>query len=1156
MKRFLESFNIRNKRFTLIIAAALICAVGIALADPSLIPSPSMFKDKTEATVDVSGKQNVWHVTVFDKDDGSEGTMRWAVEQAVAKGGKNIVALEAKLQYSSEHPIKKTISITGSPIIISEDVTILIHAIGSVEDVSSGTASCGGNTIKRTSGTGGIFKIIGDNTHGPKVRFQGLAFEGAATDGGRYDSDRSNDGAIQIEGEYTRVEVIGCTFRNNRAVGGGAIYGRGGTLYVRNTLFQSNRSLYGGAVDVSDMDVTFKACSFKDNTASTGDTMGRGGALFVGGFVDGTHDKLTIEGCSFTNNSANLHGGALCVNSVVRDATITNTTFTGNWVLQKGANWACGGAIYFENSANGRGTKKIESCTIVGNSVVYDGYHVMSAAIGGGIYANTGKYQAVEIRNSIIVGNSTSVTDAAKRGEDNAAFHAEHDGKHADIYGSASLMGYNLVAVVSENTTKTATDTVNPDFSDSAKGLYFVNWLSNGALVPAGWTVKGTSFDIAEEKTGPMAGAYGMTETVAVASIALKDTGTKDSLSGNPAFNKIPASELTTDIDAKAIMRADGRNGDIGATEVYFDSNNIIEPSFEEYKNVKNPLAYQYVPFKYMDALAKSGYPGFVKGAKNYGNDYVLLWSPTCTWFDVKTTIQAFICGSDVVMPYQLASGYSLISMQILPAYIVNGQYQHNYYASMMSVEKSKAPDTINGLSFPKAEITVREGEAIPVQLLIASADVTDPRMIWSVSSADNILRATAADADDPEYSGWAWVKGLHKGTATLKATSIRSMEVDADDEDFWAAATCKINVAYPASAVYIKSVSIESAAAELYLDSGAKGTLRVAFDKSDPNQAVNVPYSVEWSVSDETMAAVTQRASNPVWASITPLKAGTVVVTAKVTQGGELQEKDVYTANYTVVIKATGGGSIVDETPDGTAVSPVEPSISVPGVVTASPGFAADADVTAALIGTSAANITADSKGNLTLKNSLVSTAAGQAIAAAAKEGKLEAGTTVEGMHTLPIFTAAGNEPREIIAAGFAVSGDALFAETPKDVRLLKVFPDDREGRLFDFAATSGDYKDKTFTLLDGTNSVPEKIVAEESYTLVLFIRDYGDFDLDKIDNGSVTDPVALLQTKAPGGESNPGESSSSSGGGCSAGYGLLALLAIVPAALRRKKN
>lgn len=1152
MKRFIESFNIRNRRFTLLIAAVLICAVGIALADPSLIPSPSMFKEKTEATVDVSGKQNVWHVTVFDKDDGSEGTMRWAVEQAVAKGGKNIVALESKSSYSSEHPVGKTIFITESPIIISEDVTILIHAIGSNEDTSSGTASCGGNTIKRTSGTGGIFKIIGDKIHGPKVRFQGLVFEGATTAGSRYDSDRSNDGAIQIQGEHTRVEVIGCTFRNNRAIGGGAIYGRGGRLYARNTLFQSNRSLYGGAVDVSDMDATFKACSFKDNTASTGDMMGRGGALFVGGFVDGTHDKLTIEGCSFTNNGANLHGGALCVNSIVREAVITNTTFAGNWVLQKGANWACGGAVYFENSNNDRGTRRIESCTIVGNTAIYDGYHVEAAAIGGGIYANTGKYQAVEVRNSIIVGNSTSVTDAAQRGENNAAFHAEHDGKGADIYGTPKLMGYNLAAVVSENTTKTAADTVNPDFSDSTKGFYFVNWLSNGELVSSGWTTKGTSFDISEEKTGPMAGAYGITDTVAVATIPLKDTGTKDSLINNPAFNKIPASELTTDIDAKVIMRADGRNGDIGAAEIYFNNDSVVEPSFEKYNNVTNPKGYQYVPFNYMNALVKSGYPGFVKGTKNYGNDYVLLWSPTCTWFGVKTSIQAFVSGNDTVVPYQITP----ISMQILPAYMINGKFQSNYYSSMINpVEKSKTPDIIDGLSFTKNEITVREGEAIPVQLLIASADVTDPRMIWSVNSADNILRATAADADDPEYSGWAWVKGLHKGSATLTATSIRSMEEDPKNEEYWATAACTINVAYPAGAVYIKNISIESSAEEFYLDSSAKGTLRVVFDKSDPDQAVNVPYSVEWSVSDETIATVKQRASNPVWASLTPLKAGTVVVTAKVTQGGELQEKDIYKATYTVVIKATGGGDVVDETPEGAAVSPVKPSLSVSGIVTASPEFAADADVTAALIGTGASNITADSKGNLTLKNSLVSKAAGQAVAAAVKAGKLEAGTAVEGAQTLPIFTAAGNEPREVIAAGFAVSGDVLAAETPKDVRLLKVFPDDREGALFDFAAVSDDYKDKSFTVLDSANAVPEKIVSGDSYTLVVFIKDCGDFDLDNMDNGSVTDPVALLQTKSTGG-GTPADGSSSSGGGCNAGYGLLALLALVPAALRRKKG
>lgn len=1152
MKRFIESFNIRNRRFTLLIAAVLICAVGIALADPRLIPSPSMFKEKTEATVDVSGKQNVWHVTVFDKDDGSEGTMRWAVEQAVAKGGKHLIVLKAGGIYGSEHAVGKTINITGIPILIEGDLNLDIQAVGASE--GTGSASCGGNTIKRTSGTGGIFKIIGDKTHGPKIRFQGLVFEGATTAGNRYDSDRSNDSAIQIRGEYTRVEVIGCTFRNNRAIGGGAIYGRGGRLYARNTLFQSNHSLYGGAVDVSDMDATFKACSFKDNTASTGDMMGRGGALFVGGFVDGTHDKLTIEGCSFTNNGANLHGGALCVNSIVREAVITNTTFAGNWVLQKGANWACGGAVYFENSNNDRGTRRIESCTIVGNTAIYDGYHVEAAAIGGGIYANTGKYQAVEVRNSIIVGNSTSVTDAAQRGENNAAFHAEHDGKDADIYGSPKLMGYNLAAVVSENTTKTAADTVNPDFSDSTKGLYFVNWLSNVELVSSGWTTTGTSFDISEEKTGPMAGAYGITDTVAVATIPLKDTGTKDSLINNPAFSKIPASELTTDIDARAFLRAAGHNGDIGAAEIHLDGDNIIEPSFVTYL-YKNPTGYQYVPLHYMDAIAKMGFLGFIEGIKNYGNDYVLLWAKGFTWTGDETTIPASIHGVDTVVPYKVGAASMGPSIYILPAYMINGKAQGNYFSSMMIVKESEAPDTIDGLSFDKKEFTVREGEAIPVQLLIASADVTDPRMIWSVSSADNILRATAADADDPEYGGWAWVKGLHKGSATLTATSIRSMEEDPNNDEYWATAACTINVAYPASAVYIKNISIESSAEEFYLDSSAQGTLRVVFDKSDPDQAVNVPYSVEWSVSDETMATVKQRASNPVWASLTPLKTGTVIVTAKVTQGGELQEKDIYKATYTVVIKTTGGGDVVDETPEGAAVSPVKPSLSVSGIVTASPEFAADADVTAALIGTGTSNITADSKGNLTLKNSLVSKAAGQAVAAAVKAGKLEAGTAVEGAQTLPIFTAAGNEPREVIAAGFAVSGDVLAAETPKDVRLLKVFPDDREGALFDFAAVSDDYKDKTFTVLDSANAVPEKIVSGDSYTLVVFIKDCGDFDLDNMDNGSVTDPVALLRTKSTGGD-NSADGSSSSCGGCNAGYGLLALLALVPAALRRKKG
>ncbi|MEG1603203.1 MAG: Synerg-CTERM sorting domain-containing protein, partial [Cloacibacillus sp.] len=842
----------------------------------------------------------------------------------------------------------------------------------------------------------------------------------------------------------------------------------------------------------------------------------------------------------------------------VRDVTVTNTTFAGNWVLQKGANWACGGAVYFENSANSRGTKKIESCTIVGNTAIYDGYHVMAAAIGGGLYAEAGKNQALELRNSILVGNSTSVTDTAERGEGNVAFHAEHDGKHADIYGNASLMGYNLAAVVSENATKTTSDTVNSDFSDSTKGSYFVKWLANGSFVPDGWTPKGASFDLSEEKTGPMAGAYEMRDTVTVATIPLKDDGTKDSLNNNPAFDKIPKSAITVSCDALAVIRPQSSNGDIGAREVFFNSSNL--PSSPEFTN-PTPLTsggqkpvniYQYVPTNITKIhIDRDG--GFFKSIEmlNCGMDYAI-WVPG--YWGLPKVLDMRVTSFGVMVGYLKSGMYSL---DAVPAYLRDGKYTNKSYISDMPGLKSSLAPEQGTLSFPKNEITVREGEALPVQLLIASADVTDPRMIWSVSSADNILRATAADADDPEYSGWAWVKGLHKGSATLKATSIRSMEDNKDDPEFWATATCKINVAYPASAVYIKSISLESSAAELYLDSSAKGTMRVVFDKSNPDQAVNVPYSVEWSVSDETIAAVKQRASNPVWATLTPLKAGSVVVTAKVTQGGELQEKDIYTANYTVVIKATGGGGIVDETPDGVSVSPVKPAISVPGIVTSAPQFAADVDLVATLIGANSANITADSKGNLTLKNSLVSRSAEQAVAAAIKDGKLEAGTKIEGMHTLPIFTATGNELREILATGFAVSGDVLGVGRPQELHLFKVFPDDREGRLFDFAATSGDYKDKTFTVLDGSNNVPEKIIASESYTLVVFVQDCGEFDLDKTENGAVTDPVAILNTKAASAAPDAPSSSGSGSGGCNAGYGLLACLALLPAlALKKHKK
>ena len=85
--------------------------------------------------------------------------------------------------------------------------------------------------------------------------------------------------------------------------------------------------------------------------------------------------------------------------------------------------------------------------------------------------------------------------------------------------------------------------------------------------------------------------------------------------------------------------------------------------------------------------------------------------------------------------------------------------------------------------------------------------------------------------------------------------------------------------------------------------------------------------------------------------------------------------------------------------------------------------------------------------------------------------------------------------------------------------------------------STTSGD---KTFTVtITGINGIASDDV-ENAVTL------RGQITLSDVESDDI----------APGSEDVVPEKASSSGGGCSAGYGLLALLAIVPAALRRKKN
>ena len=69
------------------------------------------------------------------------------------------------------------------------------------------------------------------------------------------------------------------------------------------------------------------------------------------------------------------------------------------------------------------------------------------------------------------------------------------------------------------------------------------------------------------------------------------------------------------------------------------------------------------------------------------------------------------------------------------------------------------------------------------------------------------------------------------------------------------------------------------------------------------------------------------------------------------------------------------------------------------------------------------------------------------------------------------------------------------------------------------------------------------------ETYILVVFIEDGGDFDLDGDDNGVIIDPMAFFRTKTGSGSGAGGNGVG--GGGCdamtvNAGLGLLALFIV----------
>jgi uncharacterized membrane protein YgcG len=171
-----------------------------------------------------------------------------------------------------------------------------------------------------------------------------------------------------------------------------------------------------------------------------------------------------------------------------------------------------------------------------------------------------------------------------------------------------------------------------------------------------------------------------------------------------------------------------------------------------------------------------------------------------------------------------------------------------------------------------------------------------------------------------------------------------------------------------------------------------------------------------------------------------------------------------------------------------------------------------------------------------------------------------------------LPISSTDVNTAGNIAAVAYEVTGASLMAASPSAVRVMTSALE----KAFTYA--SGGFADGTFRIMSGANDAGTIANASAKhtgmmadapgkYTLVLFVADGGDYDLDGEKDGKVLVESEIVGTKTAlgngsgngnGNGNGNGGGESGGGGGCDAGFGwaVLLMLALGSVSGLRKKN
>jgi hypothetical protein len=288
-------------------------------------------------------------------DDGSTGTLRWAVDQANANNQANTI------NFSSLFNSPQTIDLTGGELDLSDPAGTTITGLGA-------------NllTVSAANGPGSrVFEV----TKGAVAALSGLAITGGYV----------NDGGAGVLNEDGQLTMTGVAVRGNLArvdrgspVGGGLATWDGGTTTLSDCTISGNAvsgagndtggGIYNGVSDT----LTMTNCTISNNSSYVGgglynagkatltDVTISGNSTSQGGGGLASTGTLALTGCTIIGNLAPDGGGLLA--SMGGDITLTGCTVSGNSAAASTAGGTGGGAANFD------GTLTLTNCTLSGNS--------------------------------------------------------------------------------------------------------------------------------------------------------------------------------------------------------------------------------------------------------------------------------------------------------------------------------------------------------------------------------------------------------------------------------------------------------------------------------------------------------------------------------------------------------------------------------------------------------------------------------------------------------------------------------------------------------------------------------------------------------------------------------------------------------------------